>query len=41
MLVIVNRKRFYTAITITVLILISLIVALLIPPVTKAVYPLK
>ena len=41
MLVIVNKKRFYTAITITALIVISLIVALLIPPVTKAVYPLK
>ncbi len=41
MLVIVNKKRFYTAITITALILISLITALLIPPVTKAVYPLK
>lgn len=41
MLVIVNRKRFYTAITITALILISVIVALIIPPVTKAVYPLK
>lgn len=41
MLVIVNKKRFCTAVTITALILISLIVALLVPPVTKAVYPLR
>ncbi len=41
MLVIVNRKRFYTAVTITTLILLSIIIAILIPPVTKAVHPLK
>ena len=41
MLVIVNKKRFCTAVTITAILIISLIVALIMPPVTKAVYPLK
>ncbi len=41
MLVIVNKKRFYTAVTIIALILTAAIVLILIPPVSRAVHPLR
>ena len=41
MLIIVNKRRFWTAITITALLIAAVITLILIPPVSKALHPLR